>query len=178
MRLAHTRHWRLWLARALAPCSSAAPRGAGSRSGSSTRFARLRRRASRGVDSASALRLACGAPRGRPPGPLRLCTARGCRFGGAPLAPRLAAAGWRFRAPRAAAAYGGGKKRIADKSMFHVKQKMASVIPSSPPADLSTFLQSQYLQYRTLVQQFCSGGASFLCHAAQRKFFARCAVTP
>ena len=53
----------------------------------------------RGVDSAAALRLACGAPRGRPPGSLRLCTARGHRFGGAPLAPRLAAAGWRFSRP-------------------------------------------------------------------------------
>ena len=122
MRRAHTRHWRLWLARALAPCSSAAPHCAGSRSVSSTRFARLRRRASRGVDSASALRLACGAPRGRPPGPRRLCTARGRRFGGAPLAPRLAACGMSLsRPPRRrhlrrreqfffSAAGGGGKK--------------------------------------------------------------------
>ena len=170
MRRAHTRHWRLWLARALAPCSSAAPRCAGSRSGSSTRFARRRRRASRGVDSAAALRLACGAPRGRPPGSLRLCTARGRRFGGAPLAPRLAAAGWRFRAPRAAAAYGGGKKRIADKSMFHVKQKMTSVISLNPPADLSIFLQSQGLQYHTSVRQFLIYDVGYRGRAQLRTF--------
>jgi len=117
MRRAHTRHWRLWLARALAPCSSAAPRCAGSRSGSSTRFARLRRRASRGVDSASALRLACGAPRGRPPGSLRLCTARGRRFGGAPLAPRPR--GSRvgvFAPPAPSAAFAAGEKNHCNKS--------------------------------------------------------------
>jgi hypothetical protein len=65
----------------------------------STRFARLRRRAARGVDNPPAVRLACGAPRGRPPGSLRLCTARGRRFGRPPLAADLAACGMSLSRP-------------------------------------------------------------------------------
>ena len=65
----------------------------------STRFARLRRRASRGVDSPPRLAWACGASRGRPPGPLRLCTARGRCFGRPPLAASLAACGMSLSRP-------------------------------------------------------------------------------
>jgi len=65
----------------------------------STRFARLRRRAARGVDNPPAVRLACGTPRGRPPGSLRLCTARGRRFGRPPLAADLAACGMSLSRP-------------------------------------------------------------------------------
>ena len=138
MRLAHTRHWRLWLARALAlPLANCPPPRWLTAPAPSTRFARLRRRASRGVDSASAARWLAGPPVGAASGGSRRCARRG----GAASAARhwrtvSRLAGCRSRAPRAAAASGGGsnsffpppeaagKKNCCNKpSMFHVKQK-------------------------------------------------------
>ena len=109
MRLAHTRHWRLWLARALAPCSPAAPR----RAGSPLRLCQRASPASGGALRAALtlLRVSLGLA-GLPAAALR--ARYGCaRRGGAASAgrhwrPALQLAGCRSRAPRAAAASGGG----------------------------------------------------------------------